>query len=1448
MGAHKSSAIPKAAATRKPLPGRVGGRLSAPQTEINPMLRLQQQAGNRAVGQIIQPKLVVGEPDDPHEREADRVAALVVQRMSAPAGAEPPPERGDNGNNQRRAQVKPINVLAKPSVGELRMKSGTTQGPQPAAAKVEASIATARGGGQPLDESLQRSMGEAMGADFKDVRVHTDGRADTLNRSLNARAFATGKDLFFKRGEYQTGNQRGKELIAHELAHVVQQENQIIRRKISIQGIEVKSGDDKDGEKIQEILKEIISNSDLKEDDKLAKIEIFSERFNDWLGDIKSRKYKDHTAAAESIINNEESSDFPSHEESEKPSEPLEKEIQQAKELSSSKVSLDLASKEKVVSTGKLADVQSKIQLTAEERAKKLAILLNQRSPNFEKCAKLLSIDSLLGVEQEIKSKWAFLIGDLKSSIKNKFNPFQEKYLLSHFEDRIGMPSFEAKVLLSCGLVSTPAVNNAEVVRLIEEATDQEKKSLKTSGNWPVIKKQLNSKARIYIFTLIDEVEINARIENNKELEGLKDEQAVALIEMLGARSFFKDKGRNIAQASDHIQAWAKRQTPAIRDYVSNEDSKLSRYLTKNLSDRREYILGLIRMDGYGDDVDEKTDLSSVQNAHELYLYLERKRKEGSKHRLTSWKTLADKIDALDETGRRELLEKLKDNSEQDNPELYRFYRPDLDLGFALDEYLRAIGITGKELERIVDALWTGGSAQKGSTLWQIKLWVERSRKVKNGKELVALLTELKGAEYSQLRINESLREKIYKELNFLRDGRKYSDQVTKLLGISNVARGAEQDSPGESIVENIAELRPEHWAIKIIYAAKEGTGPRGWSRNKILSLVTQVYYAAKRLQAMGKDNLPPGVSWMKPVDFTKAVLERVNKSKDGKNAINDSRLSAAKQALEECRAPTQDERIEGAIKRTGWANTEHTIQAIEDAKGIELLDGWTNIKDFRKIKEKLEKESDESKKKDLQAQVNSFVFFFTMETKVYNDLRAKLTSNGFAEVQEAFFQKIADAIENDGIFRRALEVEGMSVGALNAEVLRSLSALETERRDDSAMITLDWFSAKPAERRQAARGTSRELASSYLAIKSGSSQDVDAETLKQARENLSERRSAFIALKEKIKYRVSTTIAVILSIAGTVFTAGIGAPPGASLISSIVFSTLVGAIKGGVEKAFEGEAYSNAQWLAEMLQHAILAGVTVGAGQLSGVIQEGVAGFGNLDVFADKAANGSAVEVSLRTIAEKMMDLADPNRQEELPDLRSAADHAVNIFEDSILKTASEIINVSTLGKDESGDPANPKVKDSGRMSWLIFNELTTGQNFGVFEATSWPSHWQGQFFDALKSVYSKPELVNGDPLDDGSKVTANLNRFNEIQEARLKIIQKAYFDEGYSVRELKVYHFRLEEMIEALGIIDLPQPGGFEPKQCPNPNKRPSIDAYVEAGYKYQVLKAIEYKLSSR
>lgn len=119
--------------------------------------------------------------------------------------------------------VQRVLALARKSKGEAEV-----------APEVEQSIERTRGGGQALDSQSRAQMGSAFHADFSGVRVHTDREADSLNQALNARAFTTGKDIFFRQGQYNPGSSSGQELLAHELTHVVQQTGNEIQPKLTL--------------------------------------------------------------------------------------------------------------------------------------------------------------------------------------------------------------------------------------------------------------------------------------------------------------------------------------------------------------------------------------------------------------------------------------------------------------------------------------------------------------------------------------------------------------------------------------------------------------------------------------------------------------------------------------------------------------------------------------------------------------------------------------------------------------------------------------------------------------------------------------------------------------------------------------------------------------------------------------------------------------------------------------------------------------------------------------------------------------------------------------------------------------------------------------------------------------------------------------------------------------
>ena len=188
---------------------------------------------NRSQGTPIQAKLNIGEPNDKYEKEADDTASKVVQQINSLT-------HDNSVQKQESMEAEDEELQMKPAISkiqrdesmeeedeELQMKSLVQRRENidggEASTDLESGINSARGSGQPLDSSLQQSMGQVMGADFSGVKVHTDTQSDQMNQSIQAKAFTTGQDVFFRQGAYAPGSRGGQELIAHELTHVVQQ-------------------------------------------------------------------------------------------------------------------------------------------------------------------------------------------------------------------------------------------------------------------------------------------------------------------------------------------------------------------------------------------------------------------------------------------------------------------------------------------------------------------------------------------------------------------------------------------------------------------------------------------------------------------------------------------------------------------------------------------------------------------------------------------------------------------------------------------------------------------------------------------------------------------------------------------------------------------------------------------------------------------------------------------------------------------------------------------------------------------------------------------------------------------------------------------------------------------------------------------------------------------------
>ena len=103
---------------------------------------------------------------------------------------------------------------------------------------IESRIQAIRGGGQPLPASAREYFQPRFGYDLSRVRVHTDGDAVQMSRELNAHAFTHGRNIHFGAGQYSPDSQTGRHLLAHEITHVIQQQNHVpssIQRRVKVE-------------------------------------------------------------------------------------------------------------------------------------------------------------------------------------------------------------------------------------------------------------------------------------------------------------------------------------------------------------------------------------------------------------------------------------------------------------------------------------------------------------------------------------------------------------------------------------------------------------------------------------------------------------------------------------------------------------------------------------------------------------------------------------------------------------------------------------------------------------------------------------------------------------------------------------------------------------------------------------------------------------------------------------------------------------------------------------------------------------------------------------------------------------------------------------------------------------------------------------------------------------
>lgn len=161
---------------------------------------------------LLQTKLMISEPGDAYEQEADRVAGQVM-RMS-PTDV----SKRQSGN------------MTPPLVQRRATATDSATGlaePPPAVREVLNSL------GQPLSTATRAYFEPRFGQDFSGVHVHTDGKVAESAEAVSSLAYTVGNDVVFGTGQYAPGTVAGRRMLAHELAHSIQQSTMLKQEQVS---------------------------------------------------------------------------------------------------------------------------------------------------------------------------------------------------------------------------------------------------------------------------------------------------------------------------------------------------------------------------------------------------------------------------------------------------------------------------------------------------------------------------------------------------------------------------------------------------------------------------------------------------------------------------------------------------------------------------------------------------------------------------------------------------------------------------------------------------------------------------------------------------------------------------------------------------------------------------------------------------------------------------------------------------------------------------------------------------------------------------------------------------------------------------------------------------------------------------------------------------------------
>lgn len=175
---------------------------------------------------VVQAKLAVSRPTDPAEVEADAVAEELLQGRRVDLGSGRALDRvhrridpGDDGGDGTES----VDGSEQDEERRIVAAKRTAGGPASLGAAAEQRLASTEGGGMPLRREDRALFEQGLGRGLESVRVHDGAAASHITSAAGAHALAWGRNIYFAPGRYAPATRDGTRLLAHEVAHVVQQ-------------------------------------------------------------------------------------------------------------------------------------------------------------------------------------------------------------------------------------------------------------------------------------------------------------------------------------------------------------------------------------------------------------------------------------------------------------------------------------------------------------------------------------------------------------------------------------------------------------------------------------------------------------------------------------------------------------------------------------------------------------------------------------------------------------------------------------------------------------------------------------------------------------------------------------------------------------------------------------------------------------------------------------------------------------------------------------------------------------------------------------------------------------------------------------------------------------------------------------------------------------------------